>query len=295
MMRVTDSQFNAVMQRSLMDNNIRLNKVFEQMSTGKKLNHLSDDPIASVRLEGLKKTMSDNQQYQRNIDNVQSQLTRYETNVDTLEELSQQVNELLLQGINGTLDQHSRAGIVLELKSLKSEMLTTLNQSNDGSFLFSGTDISNPSIDILPPYTMNTNGDYRETKVGDDQYVANNITVSDVIGSSAIFTDLDNAIAELEVPSATFIPTMKSAIDSNQSLHQNVLLTLTDIGSQYNSLDRLKETSIDMVFFAETVKTELEALDYAQASVELNQSMIALEATQKTFIQIAGISLFDLI
>ena len=294
-MRVTDSQFNAVMQRSLMENNIRLNKVFEQMSTGKKLNHLSDDPIASVRLEGLKKTMSDNQQYQRNIDNVQSQLTRYETNVDTLEELSQQVNELLLQGINGTLDQHSRAGIVLELKSLKSEMLTTLNQSNDGSFLFSGTDISNPSIDIVPPYAMNTNGDYRETKVGDDQYVANNITVSDVIGSSAIFTDLDNAIAELEVPSATFIPTMKSAIDSNQSLHQNVLLTLTDIGSQYNSLDRLKETSIDMVFFAETVKTELEALDYAQASVELNQSMIALEATQKTFIQIAGISLFDLI
>ncbi|MGF1747947.1 flagellar hook-associated protein FlgL [Vibrio cionasavignyae] len=295
MMRVTDSQFNAVMQRSLMDNNIRLNKVFEQMSTGKKLNHLSDDPIASVRLEGLKKTMSDNQQYQRNIDNVQSQLTRYETNVDTLEELSQQVNELLLQGINGTLDQHSRAGIVLELKSLKSEMLTTLNQSNDGSFLFSGTDISNPSIDIVPPYTMNSNGDYRETKVGDDQYVANNITVSDVIGSSAIFTDLDNAIAELEVPSATFISTIKSAIDSNQSLHQSVLLTLTDIGSQYNSLDRLKETSIDMVFFAETVKTELEALDYAQASVELNQSMIALEATQKTFIQIAGISLFDLI
>ncbi|MGF1776191.1 flagellar hook-associated protein FlgL [Vibrio nomapromontoriensis] len=295
MMRVTDSQFNAVMQRSLMDNNIRLNKVFEQMSTGKKLNHLSDDPIASVRLEGLKKTMSDNLQYQRNIDNVQSQLTRYETNVDTLEELSQQVNELLLQGINGTLDQHSRAGIVLELKSLKSEMLTTLNQSNDGSFLFSGTDISNPSIDIVPPYTMNTNGDYRETKVGDDQYVANNITVSDVIGSSAIFTDLDNAIAELEVPSATFISTIKSAIDSNQSLHQSVLLTLTDIGSQYNSLDRLKETSIDMVFFAETVKTELEALDYAQASVELNQSMIALEATQKTFIQIAGISLFDLI
>lgn len=54
-MRVTDSQFNAVMQRSLMDNNIRLNKVFEQMSTGLRINHLSDDPIAAVRLEGLKR------------------------------------------------------------------------------------------------------------------------------------------------------------------------------------------------------------------------------------------------
>lgn len=36
-----------------------------------------------------------------------------------------------------------------------------------------------------------------------------------------------------------------------------------------------------MVFFAETVRSELEELDYAEASVELNQGMIALEATQK--------------
>lgn len=130
---------------------------------------------------------------------MQSQLTRYETNVNTLESLSQQVNELLLQGKNGTLDAESRAGIVLELKSLKTEMLNTLNQANDGSYLFSGTDISNPAIDTAPPYTLNPNSDYRETKVGDNQYVPSNLTITDTIGSSAIFTDLDNAIAELEL------------------------------------------------------------------------------------------------
>ncbi|CAH6882201.1 Flagellar hook-associated protein flgL [Vibrio chagasii] len=294
-MRVTDSQFNAVMQRSLMDNNIRLNKVFEQMSTGLKINHLSDDPIAAVRLEGLKKTVSDNQQYQRNIENVQSQLTRYETNVNTLEELSQQVNELLLQGKNGTLDSQSRAGIVLELKSLKTEMLNTLNQANDGSYLFSGTDISTPAIATTPPYALNPNSDYRETKVGDNQYVPSNLTITDTIGSSAIFTDLDNAIAELELPTGGFTAALDNALNTNQSLHQSLLVSLTDIGSQYNALDRLKETSIDMVFFAETVRSELEELDYAEASVELNQGMIALEATQKTFARVAGISLFDLL
>ncbi|CAH6840493.1 Flagellar hook-associated protein flgL [Vibrio chagasii] len=294
-MRVTDSQFNAVMQRSLMDNNIRLNKVFEQMSTGLRINHLSDDPIAAVRLEGLKKTVSDNQQYQRNIENVQSQLTRYETNVNTLESLSQQVNELLLQGKNGTLDAESRAGIVLELKSLKTEMLNTLNQANEGSYLFSGTDISNPAIDTAPPYTLNPNSDYRETKVGDNQYVPSNLTIIDTIGSSAIFTDLDNAIAELELATGGFTTALDNALNTNQTLHQNLLVSLTDIGSQYNALERLKETSIDMVFFAETVRSELEELDYAEASVELNQGMIALEATQKTFARVAGISLFDLL
>ncbi|MGR5502957.1 flagellar hook-associated protein FlgL [Vibrio sp. DNB22_10_4] len=293
-MRVTDSQFNSIMQRALMDNNIRLNRVFEQMSTGKKLNHLSDDPIAAVRLEGLKKNISDNQQYQRNIENVQSQLTRYETNINTLEELSQQVNELLLQGKNGTLDTESRAGIVLELNSLKAEMLTTLNQKNDGSYLFSGTDIFNPAIDTVS-YVFNANGDYRQTKVGDDLYVNSNFTIADVIGSNAIFTDLDAAIAELDSATAGFETALDTALNSNQQVHQTLLQSLTDIGSQYNSLDRQKETSIDMVFFAETVTTSLEELDYAGASTELNQGMIALEATQKTFARVSGISLFDLI
>lgn len=293
-MRVTDSQFNAIMQRALMDNNIRLNRVFEQMSTGKKLNHLSDDPIAAVRLEGLKKNISDNQQYQRNIENVQSQLTRYETNINTLEELSQQINELLLQGKNGALDTESRAGIVLELKSLKEEMLTTLNQKNEGSYLFSGTDIFTAAIDATT-YAFTGNNDYRQTKVGDDQYVNNNLTITDVIGSNVIFASLDSAIAELEAPTVGFEAALGTALDSNQQVHQTILESLTDIGSQYNSLDRQKETSIDMVFFAETVTTSLEELDYAEASTELNQSMIALEATQKTFARIAGISLFDLI
>jgi flagellar hook-associated protein 3 FlgL len=293
-MRVTDSQFNSIMQRALMDNNIRLNRVFEQMSTGKKLNHLSDDPIAAVRLEGLKKNISDNQQYQRNIENVQSQLTRYETNINTLEELSQQVNELLLQGKNGTLDTESRAGIVLELNSLKAEMLTTLNQKNDGSYLFSGTDIFNPAIDTVS-YAFKGNGDYRQTKVGDDLYVNSNFTITDVIGSNAIFTDLDAAIVELESATAGFETALDTALNSNQQVHQTLLQSLTDIGSQYNSLDRQKETSIDMVFFAETVTTSLEELDYAEASTELNQGMIALEATQKTFARVSGLSLFDLI
>ncbi|WP_394152446.1 flagellar hook-associated protein FlgL [Vibrio maritimus] len=293
-MRVTDSQFNAIMQRALMDNNIRLNRVFEQMSTGKKLNHLSDDPIAAVRLEGLKKNISDNQQYQRNIENVQSQLTRYETNINTLEELSQQINELLLQGKNGALDTESRAGIVLELKSLKEEMLTTLNQKNEGSYLFSGTDIFTAAIDATT-YAFTGNNDYRQTKVGDDQYVNNNLTITDVIGSNVIFSSLDSAIAELEAPSVGFEAALGTALENNQEAHQTILESLTDIGSQYNSLDRQKETSIDMVFFAETVTTSLEELDYAEASTELNQSMIALEATQKTFARIAGISLFDLI
>ncbi|GAL13342.1 flagellar hook-associated protein FlgL [Vibrio astriarenae] len=85
------------------------------------------------------------------------------------------------------------------------------------------------------------------------------------------------------------------AIDANQGFHDNLLMSLSSIGSRYNNLERLHDKSTDLVFFAEVLATELKELDYAQASVELNQGMMALEATQKTFASISGLSLFKLL
>ena len=152
------------------------------------------------------------------------------------------MNELLLQGKNGTLDSESRAGIVLELKSLKTEMLNTLNQANDGSYLFSGTDISNPAIDTAPPYTLNPNSDYRETKVGDNQYVPSNLTITDTIGSSAIFTDLDNAIAELELATGGFTTALDNALNTNQALHQRLV---GFINRHRESIQRIRKVERD--------------------------------------------------
>ncbi|MGR5167215.1 flagellar hook-associated protein FlgL [Vibrio astriarenae] len=293
-MRVTDSQFSTTMQKALMDNNTRLNRVFEQMSSGLRINHLSDDPVAIVKLEGLEGTIAHNEQYQRNISNVQSQLSRYEMHLTTVETLSQRINELLIQGKNGTLDEQSRAGIVLELESLKAEVISILNSKDDGSYIFSGTDIYQQAIDPAT-YDLNANNAYKQTKVSEDTYVHNNMTITDIIVDNSVFVNLDLAINELTNATGSFSAAMDLAIDANQGFHDNLLMSLSSIGSRYNNLERLHDKSTDLVFFAEVLATDLKELDYAQASVELNQGMMALEATQKTFASISGLSLFKLL
>ncbi|MFV0575312.1 MAG: flagellar hook-associated protein FlgL [Vibrio sp.] len=301
-MRVSDSQFNLLMTNAMMQNNVRLNKVAEQMASGDKINHLSDDPAATVKLQGLSKTISDNQQYQNNISNVQSSYDKYETYMNTLNEISMSVQDLLLQGKNGTLDAEMRNGIVTELESLKEEAITVLNTQHEGSYIFSGTKVDQPALVITTDddgnstYKLGGNDAHRHTNVGEGNSIQNNFTINDLMGSgSNFFVDLDAAIQEFKEPTDQFEETVSKALDTTQSTQVSVLNGIGILGSSYNTLDRMTQNSVDLELFATTVETGLMELDYAQASVEFQQSMIAMQAAQKTYVNISGNSLFDLL
>ncbi|UJF18026.1 flagellar hook-associated protein FlgL [Vibrio sp. SS-MA-C1-2] len=299
-MRVTDSQFNNLMHTSLQKNNVALNKVFEQLSTGKKINHLSDDPIASIKLQGLSQSISKGNQYERNIQNVTSKMQQYETYLSTAESISQSVNELLLQGKNGTLDVNSREGIVIELESYKDELIEIFNKQDQGNFIFGGTAIDQQPITVATgptSYTFYNNSDKRLTSISEGKSVENNITAVEVLGTDPannIFTQLDTVIAEFSSATPNYT-NVDNAINANQDFHGRVLSTITKIGSEISGLERYSETTQDTILFAQVMENDLVELDFAEASIRLNQGMLALEATQKSYMRISGANLFSLL
>ncbi len=296
-MRVSDNQFSSMMTQAMMNSNVQINKVAEQMSTGNKINYLSDDPTASVKLEGLQKTISSSQQYQKNIKNVQSSYEQYETYMMSLNDITMDVHDLLLQAKNSTLDADSMTGIVAELESLKEQALSTLNKQVDGVYLFSGTEVYTPAIDTTPPYAFLGNNDQRETKVGEGETMINNFTAQDILaGSSDFFTALDAAIAEMKSPTNDFQTTLATALDMTSATQQNVLTSVSILGANYNSLERMMDNNIDTELYAKTVQTDINELDYAEAAVRLDQNMFTLQAAQSVFSKVMGTtSLFDLI
>ncbi len=296
-MRVSDNQFSSMMTQAMMNSNVQINKVAEQMSTGNKINYLSDDPTASVKLEGLQKTISSSQQYQKNIKNVQSSYEQYETYMMSLNDITMDVHDLLLQAKNSTLDADSMTGIVAELESLKEQALSTLNKQVDGVYLFSGTEVYTPAIETTPPYAFLGNNDQRETKVGEGETMINNFTAQDILaGSSDFFTALDAAIAEMKSPTNDFQTTLATALDMTSATQQNVLNSVSILGANYNSLERMMDNNIDTELYAKTVQTDINELDYAEAAVRLDQNMFTLQAAQSVFSKVMGTtSLFDLI
>ncbi len=292
-MRISNIQFTSIMQTAIQKNNADLNTVFTQMATGNKINKFSDDPLATVQLASLEQTIAMSDQYDRNIANVQGKYDQYETYISSAESILQEANDLALRASNGSLSEESLQGFAIEMEAIKQEMLTLFNTQDQGSYIFSGTAVDSPAISTEPPYELLGNDSHRETKVSENGSVQNNFTVNDVLGGTEIFTQLDTMIAELNNPTDNFANVMSESIDVIQDTHVTVNTSLGKIGAQYNSLTRAAGTNADIQLYAEGVQTDIIELDYAEASVRLNQGMLALEATQKSYSSIIGLSLFD--
>jgi len=138
-MRIT----NKIVQRNNLSN-INTNKIYQdrlstQMSTQKKVNRPSDDPIVAIRALRLRSSVTEvTQYYSKNIPDAKSWLNVTE---DALKNLSQIVTEMIKQctkGSNGPLKTEDRQIILEQLKALGDEIYSTGDADYAGRYVFTG-------------------------------------------------------------------------------------------------------------------------------------------------------------
>jgi len=138
-MRIT----NKIMQRNSLSN-INDNKVLQdnlttQMSTQKKINRASDDPVIAIRALRLRSNVTEvTQYYSKNIPDAESWLKITE---DALKSTSSVVTNMIEQatrGSNGDLTSEERKIIIEQLKALGEEVYKTGDASYAGRYVFTG-------------------------------------------------------------------------------------------------------------------------------------------------------------
>lgn len=77
--------------------------------------------------------------------------------------------------------------------------------------------------------------------------------------------------------------------------HENILGIRGRIGARMNSIDHDVSANENMVLQVEKTLSKLNDVDLAEAITRMNQQMTSLEAAQKSFTQIQGLSLFNYI
>lgn len=120
-------------------------------------------------------------------------------------------------------------------------------------------------------------------------------------GKQSVFTTLQDLIGILETPTTT--PTAKANLTyglkiANSNIDNaldNVLATRTSIGSRLRELDALGEAGDSKnVQFAEAL-SNIQDVDYTSAISDLTKQQTILEAAQKSFVKVSGLSLFNLL
>lgn len=209
-MRITEAITYANFLKNIQDLNRKYYKYNEQVSTGKRINRPSDDPVDFTKIISLKNELGDKNQF---IENISTALRRLEASDSRLNDVSLEFTRLIQlneQAANETTVGEPRKGIAQEVYSLTQEMLNNADANFNGRALFAGT---RNTIDTLG--------------------LINNNPGENVYSVGAYSTTLDGAA------SANWGVTINNANNLTQRIYQVEITALngTDVDYEIRDLD----------------------------------------------------------
>ncbi|MGE4407826.1 flagellar hook-associated protein FlgL [Pseudomonas sp.] len=302
-MRISNAQITAMMHGSMNVSSEKLGKLMQQMASGERMLLPSDDPISAVRVLRIQREEASLTQYRTNIANVSGNLSKQEANLKAASDTMLSVRDLLLWGANGSNTDEDLAAIANELKSLEATLLSFANvRDEEGRYLFSGTRTNQPAIELVAgTYQLRGNDQYRQAAVANGVLIEENVTAAQVFGTDVgMLNDLHALVQMLEDPALDASdPAVRAQIvasmDSLDATHGRLLGAVTDLGGRQNTLTLLGSSNEDVSLVNQKIEGELSKLDYAGASIDLNNYQLSLQATQKTYLKINGLSLFGML
>jgi flagellar hook-associated protein 3 FlgL len=124
---------------SMMDRQSDLSDLNIQLSTGKRINQPSDDPVGAARALDLSHLTADVTQYQRNITTANARLGLEDQTLSNVSGVLGRVRTLLLQAANSSQTDETRGDIAAEMVQLRQQLLGQANSKDgQGDYLFAG-------------------------------------------------------------------------------------------------------------------------------------------------------------
>jgi len=254
------------MMRNLSTSYSKMGKLQEQLTSKKKINRPSDDPVVAMKGIGYRTDLGKIEQYSRNLGEVTNWLDNSDTALDQVGSIIHRVNELVIDGANDTKTDDDRLKIKSEIDELRKQLQSISNTKVGDKFIFNGTNT------LTAVYE---NGAF-STAPGKDKEV--NIEISDGVELKAnitavdMFTDLDTLMAnigtELAVTSSSGLNISALIKDVSDNLDK-VLEKRAELGARQNRADMMGNRLGLQEVSTKKIMSENEDVDYEKAITDL--------------------------
>ena len=247
-----------------------------QISTGKRIQRASDDPVAAARVGNIRTSQADNAAYARNVSLGTALVDQADTALASVSTLLARAQELTLAASNPTANANDRATLAIEMTAIADEIdVLSASKSSLGGPLFS----------TATPMAMRLDADTVFAPVPSR-------SAAFEVAGTAILTQLrtaSTAIAAGNAPQiATSMTELKAAIDHVANVH-------AEIGINAGRLERLRDTQAGANISLSAERSMLEDTDLSSAIAKLNSQTITLEAAQAAFARINRRTLIDIL
>jgi flagellar hook-associated protein 3 FlgL len=181
-MRITNKVVTEKYLRSINNIQSELNRLNDQVYTGRRFMKVSENTPAAVKAFQIRKDMSRVEGYQSSITHAQGMLSNAESSIGTIQSILIEVRTETIYGLNGSQSVEERQIVATKLKNLQQELLQELNSNAAGLYYFGGNSVESPPFaigdeNLTPPSQALQPGDqyygklhYRVKEPGSDQF-----------------------------------------------------------------------------------------------------------------------------
>lgn len=296
--RVTSGMMSTQMLSNLNRNLNRMDNMSNQISTGRKINKPSDDPVGVTYALRYRAELASNEQYQTNTDAAVSWLDTTDSNMQQALDVMKRLKELAIQGSNGTLSGSDLEAVNLEVDELKNHLVDIGNTQIRGKYIFNGQ-----TYDQMPYQLSGGVTDFADVETDNggviysiSQQVTFQINTSgnEFFGSKTdtdnIFRIIDNLSVALNSEDQAGISQQLENIESRSNKMQ---AALSEVGARSNRIELVQNRLLDQNLNFTTLQSKTEDADVASLMIQATSAQTIYEASLKSSAQIMQPSLMD--
>lgn len=308
-MRITHRMLATSVANNLNRNMRRLEDMAARLSSGRKFDRPSQDPVGTVKVMRLHGALASNAQYGRNITMARGWLDATESALGEGVAVMQRLRELSVYAASGVMTAADRQAIVPEVSELRDHLLSLANSEHMGLHIFAGhRTLDAPFEATLPAaeppsfsYVGDTGERTLEISAHDDLVL--NITGAEAFGGYTDVNDPDtfdqafllNTVAAME----HYLETNDADALSGENLQaidqalDRLLKARAQVGARQARLNSAEDRLFNEEIHMREARSKIEDIDFAEAIMEYSMQENAYRAALATGARMIQPSLID--
>lgn len=296
-------------------------------STLKRVSKPSDDPIGNVELLSIRSQNIDANQYMRNLNFAQTQLSYTENVLEEMTDLLNKAKELAIGQSSSIYSPEIRQGVSKEIHQIRQQVLSLANKRMGNRYIFSGQKILTRPFDQDGKYSGDTNK--INIEINKDVYVPININGRELFFSNQKKapekSDLDLNPPKIEVSPEIEVMRQPASVEAQEEIAsifdelralENAMVTdnpqiiqgllerldtsmdrivafRTQLGALTNTVSNAENNIEKTKLLNEAHKSKIEDADVSELFGDLQKEQAVLKATYNASSKLMNTSLMD--
>lgn len=267
-------------------------RVQRQISTGKKFQSASEDPLSTRLSINARSLRARFEQFDKNLRGAKDYLGSSENALSDVTDLLNQANQLAIQGASSAIDVGAAQSLAEQVAKLQERLVRTANtQGGQGQYIFAG------QKNGAPPYSatggvMSYAGDSNSIRaeIRPSEYMEINVS-----GIDTDFVDMYDKLEQLKnnLRNQDIVAISNQSIADIKGLRDKFTNFRAQVGSRLQTVESLSQENTRRIDDFSKDISDYEDVDLSDAMVRYRQTQTAYQAALQVAGQGMNLSLMD--